>query len=52
MSQTAGSLMAQFLRSPKASQPTNTRIGRRVSSDHDRSGYQGLRLGGDPPEMV
>ena len=33
-------------------QPANTGIGRRVSSDHDRSGYQGLRLGGDPPEMV
>ena len=29
------------------SQPANTGIGRRVSS-----GYQALKLGGDPPEMV
>ncbi|CAM9543004.1 unnamed protein product [Rangifer tarandus platyrhynchus] len=37
---------------PQGQPANNTRIGRRVSSDDDRSGCQGMRLEGDPHEMA
>ena len=37
---------------PQGRPANTTRIGSRVSSDDDRSGCQGLRLGSDPHEMA